>query len=71
MDKKRLLVLLLKAPLFLIVIASTAASVYAAYSKQFNISWSTPVLFIIIIILYIIGLYIEKKKGDKNVVSRT
>lgn len=52
----------LQAPLYLLVIAAFIASIYLAATGQYSIRWGTPVLFAIIIALYIWGVWMEKKK---------
>lgn len=54
--------IVLKAPLWLFIIASFGGSIYAAYYKIQNISWSTPLIMGSIIIVYLIGLFIDWKQ---------
>ncbi|MFA5259229.1 MAG: hypothetical protein WC979_07190 [Candidatus Pacearchaeota archaeon] len=59
---KKIISPILKAPLVLVIIVSFFLSVYAAYTKTYEISIGTPVLLAVILILYFIGVYIERKK---------
>jgi hypothetical protein len=64
MKKKRLIVNLLKAPLALLIVISFIASIYAAATNLQGITFGTPIFFGIILILYGVGLWYEKKKKE-------
>lgn len=60
--KNKLSSQLLKAPAYLLVIAAFIASIYAAVKGIQGINWGTPVILGLIIVAYIIGLWLERKK---------
>jgi hypothetical protein len=62
--KNKTIGFILQLPLVLIVIAGFFGSIYAVIYGVGNISIFTPILFAIVIILYIIGKYFENK-SDK------
>lgn len=59
---KRVWSIILKLPLQLLVIAAWIVSFYAAATRTNNISWGTPVVFTIIIGLFIWGRLLDRKK---------
>ncbi|MBS3089205.1 hypothetical protein J4402_05555 [Candidatus Pacearchaeota archaeon] len=62
MEKKRWLPYVLKAPLVLIIIAAFIASIYAASVNLQGITWGTPIVFTIILGLFVLGWWFENKK---------
>ena len=66
MSASKTLSIILKVPLVLFVLASFGGSIYAAYNKIQNINWVTPVIMGILIILYVIGWFIGRKKDESN-----
>lgn len=64
---KKIISTILKVPLILMVILSFFLSLYAAYTKEYNVGYETSIAFAIILILYFIGVYLERKK---NLLSR-
>ena len=60
--KKTLKVMLLKAPLLLLVLSAFIAGIYAAANNMQGVSWGAPVLTGLIIVLYAIGMYLERRK---------
>lgn len=65
----KILVNILKAPLFLLVGVATLASYYLAFTKQYSITYASPVILTLIVALYIIARYLEKKevKDDSGI----
>lgn len=63
---KRIWILLLKLPLVLLVIISFFASIYVAFKGTYGITFATPVILGIILILYIIGIVLETKKRSSR-----
>lgn len=64
--QKEKIIWFLKAPLILTVICSLGASIYAVYNKIFDINIATPIFFIIILMLYFWGEYLQLKKVSKK-----
>jgi len=50
-----------KIPLKLLIIASWGASFYAAYTGMITSGWYVPVIYSIILILYVLGAIIDKR----------
>ncbi len=61
-NKKRVWSVILKMPLVLLVLGSWAASFYAAAVKMQGINWGTPIVFTVIVALYVTGALIRKQK---------
>jgi len=59
--KTKTKVTLLKAPLMLVMIASFAASIYAAAKHIQDVNWVTPVIFGLLLTLYFIGVKIDNR----------
>lgn len=59
--KRNIWIKVLKAPLVLLIIASFIGSIYAAAKNISGVTAGTPVLFGLLIILYIWAIYLEKK----------
>jgi uncharacterized membrane protein len=57
---------ILKAPLIILVLASFVGGIYAAYFKIQNISWVVPVIIGVILVLYFIGEFLNKRKNDNS-----
>ena len=57
--------LFLKAPLIILNVISFAASFYAAYEKIGEVSWGTPIILGILLMLYGLGTYFERKKDTE------
>lgn len=62
---KKIISWILKAPLLLLVLVSFIGGFYASYSNIGGVTYSTPTLIGIIIILYILGerMFIKELKG--------
>jgi uncharacterized membrane protein YkvI len=59
----------LKAPLILLVLASFGASIYAAANAIQGITYSVPVILGLILILYIIGMFLDRRANDNEAVT--
>jgi len=60
----------LKAPLIILVLASFAASIYAAMNKIQGITYAVPVILGIILVLYFIGVFLGRSpKEDTDEVN--
>lgn len=59
---KKLLPVILKAPLVLLVVFSFIASIYAAHNNIQGVTYWVSLIFFIVLLLYIIGIIIERKK---------
>lgn len=64
MKNKKILPILLQLPLILVIIASFFGSIYAAIYKIGGIGFATPVIILIIIVLYFYGRYLERKRRN-------
>jgi len=51
-----------KTPLWILVLASYGASFYAAYTGLITSGWYVPGIYSTVLILYLIGMVIDKKK---------
>ena len=56
----------LKAPLIILVFASFAASIYAAYNKIQGITYAVPVILGIILILFCIGAFMDRRNKSED-----
>lgn len=63
MNKKLIGIIILKAPLVLTILGSLLVSAYASYKHLYNISYISPIFFAIILILYVIGEYLQNRKS--------
>jgi hypothetical protein len=61
MDSKKILSVVLKAPLVLLVIFAFFASIYASMKKLVGVSYSSSIILGIILLLYFIGVFLNKK----------
>jgi len=61
--KKRVWSIVLRVPLALLVFAAWIASFYAAATKLQGINWGTPIVFTILVALYIVGCWLGNKKN--------
>lgn len=68
MKAKKIVGLILQIPLYVLVVGSFIASIYAAAYEISGVGWSTPIILAGIMIAYIIGtiLRIEKKENNKK-----
>jgi len=59
--RNKLKSILFKVPLVALVVISFLVSVYLAITKSYNVNFFTPLILGILILLYIIGMIIERK----------
>lgn len=59
---RKIIGILLQAPLVLVVIASFFISIYAAYNKIFGITYGSSIISGMLIALYFIGVFLTIKK---------
>lgn len=67
MNIKKIIGWILQVPLYLLVLGSFAASIYAAMYKIQNISWSTPLIMGGIILLFAIGAFLKKISSSNEI----
>lgn len=60
MEILKIVTFILRAPLHIFLVGSLGASIYAAYNKIQGISWGTPILMGIIMILWYVGVWMNK-----------
>ena len=66
MKTKKIIGWILQIPLYLLVLGSFAASIYAAANNISGVTYVTPIILGIIIMIFIIGALLKKDKGDEN-----
>jgi hypothetical protein len=59
---KKIIGIILQAPMYLLILGSLIASFYAAYEKIQGITWSTPIVISVIIISYIVGKMLMREQ---------
>ncbi len=59
-NKKRVWSVVLKMPLVLLVLAGLIGSFYAAVKNIQDISWGAPIVFLIFVLSYILGMWLRK-----------
>lgn len=59
MNTKKIVGWILQVPLYLLVLGSFGASIYAAANKIQNINWNTPLIMGGIIIAFLVGAYLK------------
>jgi flagellar biosynthesis protein FliQ len=67
MKTKKIVGLILKIPLYALVLGSFVASIYAAYAKIQGVTYATPVILAVIIIAFIIGSYLRREPKIEEV----
>ena len=55
MKTKKIVGLILKMPLYILILGSFFASIYAAYAKIQGVTYATPIILGVIIAAFIIG----------------
>lgn len=63
---KRTWSFILKAPAILLLIASLAAGVYAAYYNIQEMGWEVPTILAIVLILYGIGVRVGRNEENRE-----
>ena len=66
MSVKSIVGKVLKVPLVMLIVVSFAASIYAAYTKTQNITYVVPIILGIILILYIIGIFLDRAERSNQ-----
>lgn len=66
MDTKKIIGIILQIPLYLLVLGSFAASIYAAYNKIQGVTYTTPIILAGIIVAFIIGSYLRMGRKEKE-----
>lgn len=67
MNAKKIVGLILQVPLYVLVLGSFAASIYAAYNKISGVTYTTPIILAGIIIAFIIGTYLRVSGKEKKI----
>jgi len=62
----KIISIILQVPLGLFILASFIGSIYAAWNKIQNISWGTPAIMGGLILLYIIGWFLGRRKNPES-----
>lgn len=70
MKAKKIIGLVLQIPLYVLVLGSFIASIYAAIYKISGVSWSTPIILAGIMIAFIIGSVLRIDKKEEYVVEQ-
>ena len=60
----KILSIILRIPLWILILASCGASFYAAYNKES--SWIVPGIYAVTLILYVIGMMLKDKATDEE-----
>ena len=72
METKKIIGMILQIPLYLLVLGSFAASIYAAIYKISGVTWTTPIILAVIIVAFIIGMFLRKnEKKEKQYENRS
>lgn len=66
METKKIVGIVCMLPMILIVIGSFFASIYASYNKISGITYYSSAIIGVSIILYIIGLFLVKRRNDEK-----
>lgn len=59
--------IILKAPLILVVVISFIASIYISYKGLYNMTFGTPIILGIILLLYFLGVYLGRNKTKEEI----
>jgi uncharacterized membrane protein YoaK (UPF0700 family) len=65
MKTKKIVGLILRIPLYVLVLGSFAASIYAAYAKIQGVTYVTPIILGAIIVAFIIGCYLKREPKEE------
>jgi hypothetical protein len=66
MKQKKIIGLILQIPLYLLVLGSFFASIYAVIYSIEGITWITPIILAVIIIAFVIGTFLRREPEEKN-----
>lgn len=68
METKKIIGTILQIPLYVLVLGSFIASIYAAYNKISGVTYTTSIILAVIIVAFIIGIFLQKndKKQYEN-----
>jgi len=66
MKAKKIIGIIIMLPLILIVLGSFVASIYAAYKHIAGITYASPIIIGVAIILYLLGRFLSKDKKIKE-----
>jgi len=53
--------LLFKLPAIILLVGAFLASVYVKFANLYTISWATPIVLLLIVVLYFVGERLNKK----------
>ena len=65
MKMKKIIGWILQMPLYLLVLGSFAASIYAAANNISGVTYATPIILGIGIVIFIIGYFLKKDKEEQ------
>jgi len=69
MKMKKIIGWILQIPMYLLVLGSFAASIYAVYNKISGVTYATPIILAGIIIAFLIGVYLKIEREEIKVWS--
>ena len=63
----KFLSILLRLPMWILVLASCGAAYYAVYAQLIEgLTWAVPGIYTAVIVLYILGLFLKDKATDEE-----
>lgn len=62
MNKRKIFSIILQVPLVLTFIASVFAAYYAYYKNLGGVTFATPIIQTVILVLYLIGIFLMRDK---------
>jgi len=65
MKIKKIVGLILQTPLYVLVLGSFIASIYAAMNNISGVTWTTPIILAGIIIAFCIGVFLKRDTKEK------
>jgi hypothetical protein len=65
MDWLKVLSVVLRIPLWLLILASFVGAIYAAANKIQNITYVTPLIMGTLIVLYLVGIFLGRKNEQR------
>lgn len=66
MKTKKIVGMILQMPLYILVLGSFAASIYAAMNNISGVTWTTPVILGGIIVAFGIGVFLKRGEEHKS-----